>query len=1145
VKRFNRSKLSSCNKCPLRDNKRVWGEYPTDSKPRIVLVGEAPGRDEDYEGKPFVGMAGRKLNWALYEAGIQRHQVGVSNVISCRPPGNDIGSNEGLEALECCKRGFLSELASWKKDGVRVVVPLGNTALRSLGIEETISKARGSVYVQDGLVILPTYHPSFINRGMQKEEPTWIADLEKALQLSKKKYQPPKENFTIFPSLKDIESFYRRVKETKGTVAVDIETTGLRPDVSDILVVGLASDGETAVSFPFFSSGLRRYWKPDEQNKAFNLLRKILSLPTMFQNALFDVPFLENNGFEVPNIVHDVLLLHHCIHPELPHRLDYIVSIYGTTPYWKGEMKRKEGFTSDVPDETLRTYNLRDAVVLHQVLPGLLEDAKEYKVLPTYEKVSVPLIRPIMSMTMNGLPLDTAKLESWKGELRRKHGRLEKELRDIANLPSEFNLSSGDHLRYLLYGLEPVQYIRCLEELSKYEIEGSKLRKEKTYSYIDENTGEEKTVTSRTKKYQDLLNTKNAFHKTTPFQLPKGYTRRKRTATGGLAVDEETMLNIQIAANNRLSLVRKFVNPKPEHEAEEAELSRLILWLSTFRSFQEVDKLLSTYTSFPTWRDGRVHPRYLIHGTATGRLCVDPDTTFVEMPRDLRKYPKGVPMREVKEGDWVYSFDWKRELCLKRVKWIGPTKYGETVIVTYRESEKAPLQKLILSPDHLVRMWIPRCKGTGGEWEYAGNLEPGDRLMCMPPRGWKEGYATFFPHSRNRGQGAKGGGPVKEHRFVYRETHGLKKDLGKAVIHHKDGNPRNNHPDNLEWMESITAHLREHRCTPEDYEWAALVGIGKKGKQLSESTRRHYLARARKMRVQGQNHIVVSVEPGPIKELWDLEVEETHCFIGNDVALHNSSREPNAQNIPPEARKVFVASEGFLFLEADYSNLELRILSWESDDDVLQNTFAKGENAHDNNTKDLFGITPEDPLWKPARKASKIYIFGRNYGGGLKGIYKRVMQQVPELGLTFAQFVSADERYRRLHPKYTEWCTRVEGEVRSTKRLVNAFGRHRIFLGTAEEIQREGLNFGIQSAAADIINRATIRIFDLLRSKRSRLIGQIHDALLLEVAVEELEEVKAIVRKEMERPLKAWGKTVSFPVEIKIGESWGSMKEVA
>jgi uracil-DNA glycosylase family 4 len=859
LKRFSRTKLSNCHSCPLRDGKRVWGEYPTESKPRIVLLGEAPGRDEDYEGRPFVGMAGRKLNWALYEAGIQRHQVGVSNVISCRPPGNDIGSNEGLEALECCKRGFLSELASWKKDGVRVVVPLGNTALRSLGIEETISKARGSVYVQDGLVILPTYHPSFINRGMQKEEPTWIADLEKALQLSKKKYQPPKENFTIFPSLKDIESFYRRVKETKGTVAVDIETTGLRPDVSDILVVGLASDGETAVSFPFFSSGLRRYWKPDEQKKAFNLLRKILSLPTMFQNALFDVPFLENNGFEVPNIVHDVLLLHHCIHPELPHRLDYIVSIYGTTPYWKGEMKRKEGFTSDVPDETLRTYNLRDAVVLHQVLPGLLEDAKEYKVLPTYEKVSVPLIRPIMSMTMNGLPLDTAKLESWKGELRRKHGRLEKELRDIANLPSEFNLSSGDHLRYLLYGLEPNQYTRCLDELSKYEIEGSRLKK-------------------NTKKYAALQGTVKAFAETTPFTLPKGYSRRKRTATGGLAVDEETMLNIQIAANNRLSLVRKFVNPKPEHEAEKAELSRLILWLSTFRSFQEVDKLLSTYTSFPTWRDGRVHPRYLIHGTATGRL---------------------------------------------------------------------------------------------------------------------------------------------------------------------------------------------------------------------------------------------------------------------------SSREPNAQNIPPEARKVFVAPEGFLFLEADYSNLELRILSWESDDDVLQNTFAKGENAHDNNTKDLFGITPEDPLWKPARKASKIYIFGRNYGGGLKGIYKRVMQQVPELGLTFDQFVKADERYRSLHPKYTEWYLRTAGECRGSKRLVNSFGRHRIFLGTAAEVEREGLNFPIQSAAADIINRATIRIFGLLRSKRSRLIGQIHDALLLEVAVEELEEVKAMVRKEMERPLKAWGKTVSFPVEIKIGESWGSMKEVA
>jgi DNA polymerase-1 len=115
--------------------------------------------------------------------------------------------------------------------------------------------------------------------------------------------------------------------------------------------------------------------------------------------------------------------------------------------------------------------------------------------------------------------------------------------------------------------------------------------------------------------------------------------------------------------------------------------------------------------------------------------------------------------------------------------------------------------------------------------------------------------------------------------------------------------------------------------------------------------------------------------------------------------------------------------------------------------------------------------------------------------------------------------------------------------VQETKRLVNAFGRHRIFLGTAEEIQREGLNFGIQSAAADIINRATIRIFGLLRNRKSRLVGQVHDSLLLEVAVEELEEVKKLVRGEMEKPLKAWGRLVSFPVEIKVGPSWGETKD--
>ena len=251
----------------------------------------------------------------------------------------------------------------------------------------------------------------------------------------------------------------------------------------------------------------------------------------------------------------------------------------------------------------------------------------------------------------------------------------------------------------------------------------------------------------------------------------------------------------------------------------------------------------------------------------------------------------------------------------------------------------------------------------------------------------------------------------------------------------------------------------------------------------------------------------------------------------------------NAQNIPAEARKIFTAPEGSKIIQADYSNLELRVLAYISNDDVLINAFERGENIHDINTRDLFGITPKHPNWKIIRRAAKIYIFGRNYGGGLWGIYKRVMQEVPELNLTFNKFKEVDARYRSLHPRYTAWYRKIVDEVVKTKQLRNAFGRIRIFLGLEEEVIREGLNFGIQSTAADIINQATILIYRDLPTG-VKLIGQVHDALLFEVKDSAVKGFVKLIKKHMEKKFKIGEYTVQFPVDIEIGASWGTLKKI-
>lgn len=856
--RFNRSEWSRCKECPLRDRTRVWGEGPDKGPFPIVFIGEAPGRDEDAEGHPFVGGAGRIFNYALGQAGIMRRSCWVTNVLSCRPPDNKFDSMEALEARQCCRPGFEAELDRLQKKGVRVYVPLGGSALHALGLEGSITKVRGSVYLLGEVPVVPTFHPSFIMRGQWKQEVTWINDLEKAKRLAVRKYQAPRERFNIEPTLEQLRAFVEECEQSNKLVGVDIETTSLNPEYGVIMVVGLSADGERAISVPFCSRGRSPYWDRKEWPKVQALLRRVLSLPTIFQNAMFDVPYLEANGYPVEAVAHDALLAHHAIHPELPHNLGYIVSVYGDTPYWKEEVQSRLGKVEELEDQVLRTYNLRDAVVLHQVLPGLLADLQEVGTDRVYREISLGLIRPVIDMTKNGMLLDRKRLTNWRAKLNRNHKKLEGRLREITGVPSSFTFASGDYLRLLIYGKIAPQFKKAREEMNKYEAPSSKLRKD-------------------TKKYREICEKIQVLQETVPLLIPKGYGTRKTTDSGRLSVDEEALLGVQIAANNRRTLVGKFVRPTEAHREEQAQLDRTLAFITTYREYAENEKLLSTYSSFPVGRDGRVHPQYLIHGTRTGRL---------------------------------------------------------------------------------------------------------------------------------------------------------------------------------------------------------------------------------------------------------------------------SSRNPNAQNIPKEVRKIFVAPEGSQIVQADYSNLELRVLAYESKDEVLIETFKKGRNVHDQNCQDLFGLSKEDPKWDAARRAAKVYIFGRNYGGGLRGIYNRVMQQVPELGLTFAQFEAVDRSYRDKHPRYTAWVRRVLKEVTETKTLRNAFGRIRIFLGDGHEIEKEGLNFPIQSAAADIINQAVIALYRdrRYRPTGAKLIGQVHDSLVFECPSGAVSDLVRCLRRSMEQSYDFYGQTVHFPVDVEVGSDWGTLK---
>jgi DNA polymerase-1 len=254
----------------------------------------------------------------------------------------------------------------------------------------------------------------------------------------------------------------------------------------------------------------------------------------------------------------------------------------------------------------------------------------------------------------------------------------------------------------------------------------------------------------------------------------------------------------------------------------------------------------------------------------------------------------------------------------------------------------------------------------------------------------------------------------------------------------------------------------------------------------------------------------------------------------------------NAQNIPEEARKVFVPAPGHVFVSGDFSNLELRVMAYDFDDDVLQKQFTEGVNIHDENTKAMFGITKEHKDWTYIRKAAKIAVFGRSYGGGVRGIFERVSAKVPEVNFTMAMFRSADKKYFDTHPKLAKGFEQASRVARDTRICTTATGRKRFFLGMPAEVEREGINTRIQGPAGDIENESLIDLYEeCLKHDDWKLVATVHDSNVIECPIAEVNACAKAMKCIMEKSRKLWGKELVFPVDISVSTtSWGEMKDL-
>lgn len=416
---------------------------------RIMIVGEAPGENEELQGKPFVGPSGWQLDQMLASAGIKRTECFVTNVARTRPPSNDI-----TKFIACTKQGkpvkspksklinrsihkplkdlfVTSELYDGYHELQReiarvkpsVIIPVGNVSMWATTGKWGIKKWRGSMLYSDtpspspsGTLatakVIPTYHPAYVLRDWSARNIT-ISDLRRAGRFRDgSPYPRPPWRFIVRPTYEQVihvlSSLLSRVRGGERIrLSFDIETRA-----GHIACAGLSYTLLDAICIPFMCVSRREgYWSADEETDIIYLLYRLLTHSNSLvvgQNILYDVQYTYRWWGFVPNVVQDCMISQHSIFSDMRKSLDFQASMYANYyVFWKDEGKNID--PASVSDETQWwNYNCLDCVYTDEVGVAELETVSKLG-LASIHTFQQRMFWPVLRTMQWGVRIDTVR----------------------------------------------------------------------------------------------------------------------------------------------------------------------------------------------------------------------------------------------------------------------------------------------------------------------------------------------------------------------------------------------------------------------------------------------------------------------------------------------------------------------------------------------------------------------------------------------------------------------------------------------------------------------------------------------------------------------------------------------------------------
>jgi uracil-DNA glycosylase family 4 len=521
----------------------VGPEGPLNAK--IVIIGEAPGAEEEKAGRPFIGGSGQILSQVLAKAGIDRNQCYITNIMQVRPPGNDFGlfyddtkrANPGKLLASGIER-LHQELSGLRPN---IILPLGSEPLRAITGHRSIEKWRGSILDTRFGKAVPSYHPAAVLRDYSLR-PILQMDVQRvARQSTSPTHNVRSHRFHIDSTFEFTLEWLRKIRSGQ-LISFDIETVG---DLIRCLGIGISADEAMCVPFmsspyrlrangtneipamisfetgetPFSTSRVSSHWNEDQEYEILREFDRIFSDPgieKVAQNFPFDATRLEKQfGLVCRGLRLDTMLGFHCCYCELPKGLDFLCSIYTEVPYYSDY--------NVASDFEVWKYNCYDAAVTWEIVAPIERDMQAHDVKEFYQNHIQPAMLALTRAGSRGIRVNRKVKDEFREKLLleieyphkkkkwTKEGTLTKELRAYAGMP-DLNPNSPQQLCELFYTKfkMSVQYDHKTKRPTTGEKARDKLRRlhpqhVKLFDLMDEWSEKETLVTSFLSRELDAL----------------------------------------------------------------------------------------------------------------------------------------------------------------------------------------------------------------------------------------------------------------------------------------------------------------------------------------------------------------------------------------------------------------------------------------------------------------------------------------------------------------------------------------------------------------------------------------------------------------------------------------------------------------